>query len=150
MDALERDELAVDQADRARDLLERLVDGGDVRQQHDQQARLQLSLDDEVEAVPEDDGRSRRGDRVDDEAEERLSHSELHPLVDRGLPLLSEPPELVPLSAERHDHPQHGHRLVHDRERLPLEPLHALEPRNDALAVQAGRVVEERHDEQAT
>ena len=59
-------------------------------------SRLQLAFDDEVETEPEHERRTRRGDRVHDEAEERLSDSELHALVDRGLPLLSEPPELVP------------------------------------------------------
>ena len=136
--------MLVEASHRSGDRLERLVDGGDVAEQDDEGADRDVAAEDGGEAEAEDERRSKRRRGLDAEGEPRLADGQLDPLVDGGLALVSEPLELVRLAPERDDHPQHAHRLVHDRERLPLEPLDDLETGHDLRPVETERVVDER------
>ena len=130
------------------DLLERLVDGRDVPEDHDQLADGEFVLDDVDGADAEDEGVAEGRDRADREREERLPHRDLDPRVDGCLRLRPEAVVLVALAAERDDHPQHRHRLVDDRERAALEALDPVQLRLDPLCVVARGVVDERNDRQ--
>jgi hypothetical protein len=145
---VELHELVVELADRRADLLERLVDGGDVGDQHEQLADGDVAPDHLVGAEAQDETSADRGRAGDREREQRLAHGQLDALLDRLLALLAEPPVLVALASERDDDPQHRHRLVDDRQRLPLLRLDELQAGHDARAVEPERVPDERHGDE--
>ena len=67
------------------DRLERVVDRGDVPHHHEELPHREVSLHHLPRAVPQDQGGSRGGRRVDGEREQRLPHGHLHPLDDRPM-----------------------------------------------------------------
>ena len=52
------------------------------------------------------------------------------------------------LAAEGDNHPQHGHRLMDDGQRLPFHAFDFVQALLDVLDVIANRVIEERHHRQ--
>ena len=122
------------------------VDRRDIREEHDQLADGDTAVEHRAKAEVEDERRPGRRGRRHREVEGGLPHRQGNPCIDGRLALLAEASVLVTLAAERDDDAQHAHRLVHDRERLPLEALHPLQPRHDSLAVEAEGVVDERKD----
>ena len=97
-------------------------------------------------AQAQDKRRPRRRRDVDADREQRLVDGDLHSLPVGDLGLVAKSPVLVLLAAIADDQTQHLHRLVGDRHHVHLELANRAQPGDDALAVHADLVVEERHD----
>jgi hypothetical protein len=96
----------------------------------------------------DDEGAAGCGRGVDHQGEDRLPHGHAHPGTYGGLRLRAETVVRIGLATEGDDHPEHRDRLVHDRERLPLELAGVDEARLDPPRVVPERGIDHGYDGQ--
>ena len=77
-----------------------------------------------------------------------MLHSELDTGIDRAFPLIAKTAVFVIFAPEGDNHPQHGYRLVDDRQRFPLHAFDGHQALLDVPEVVANRAVKERHHRQ--
>ena len=139
------DEVVLECADRVADGLQRLVDGGDVRQHDEELAGGDAALHGVVCADAQHQGRADRRRRGDGQREQRLADGDVHAGVDRVAGLGAEALQLVVFALKRRDDGQHAHRVVHDRQTVGFHELDLQQPLLDMRRVVVDRPVEERH-----
>ena len=125
------------------DRRERVVDGGQIGDDHQQASHGERAVEHVKAADPEDECRARQRDRAHDHREQRFLPGEAQPRAPRAVAGVAEAAELVRLAGEALDHLDRGQDLEHPLDQRRLQRLHAL-----GALYHPARVVAERHPQE--